>query len=168
MVDCTLSCPESLWSHFTYQGSRTALRNSILIYYLYTEHALLLLQDLSRSTVCCGTTSLLGGHNSLIDRAVVLAAPGAVGTSNTRKREAFVPSSMQKLPLSGKKQFNGLPSLHRSHGLSVVWTYKIPSLEVQRCAGGALGTGFKLCIVTGGWKKRMRLWRGREVRGGNQ
>lgn len=169
MVDCALPCPESRWSHFTYQGNRIAPRNSILIHYLYTEHALIFQQGLSRSTVCCGSISLLGGHNSLINRAVVLAAPGAVRTSNTMKREAFVPSLMQKLPLSRKKQFNRLPSLHRSHSLSVVWTCKVhilgSSKACRRCIRYRVKTLF---IVTEGCKKTVRLWRGREMRGGNQ
>lgn len=172
MADCTLPCPGSHWSHFTYQGSRIAPRKSIFIHYFYTEHVLTLQQDLCRSTVCCSTFSLLGGHNSLIDRAEVLAAPGAVRTSNSRKREAFVPSSMQKLPLSSKKWFNRqlqFNSLHRNNSLFVVWTHKVHILEssevCRRCIRYRIKT---LYIVTEGWKKRLRLWRGREMRGGNQ
>lgn len=140
-------CPESHQSHFTYQGSRIVPRNSILIHYLYTEHALVLQQGLSRSTVCCGTISLLGGHNSLIDRAVVLAAPGAARTSNSRKRKAFVPSSMQKLPLSGKEQFNRLPSLPRNHGLPVVWTCKVHILGSSEACRRCIRYRFKTLFI---------------------
>lgn len=79
--------------------------NNILIHYLCTEAFFFTACSVWihwEVSMCCGTISLLGGHNrdsiNFIDRAapltgVVLAAPGAVSTSNIRRRELFVPSS---------------------------------------------------------------------------